>query len=129
MRLIWLVLLIVSALEIGVFVWIGGLIGPWWVVLLIILTGIIGITLAKKQGMDTIRRAQASLHYGKVPKEEIFDGICILIGAIFLITPGFITDILGFIFILPVTRGIFKTRLYKLVKKWIEKNTITFGKW
>lgn len=71
--------------------------------------------------MDTIRRAQASLHYGKVPKEEIFDGICILIGAIFLITPGFITDILGFIFILPVTRGIFKTRLYKLVKKMDRK--------
>ncbi|HEY4601088.1 MAG TPA: FxsA family protein [Cerasibacillus sp.] len=126
MRFIWLVLLIISALEIGIFIWVGGMIGPWWVVLLIILTGILGITMAKKQGIDTLRRAQASIHYGQMPSEEIFDGICIIIGAAFLVTPGFVTDISGFILVLPVTRNLFKKQLKKILKKMIDNNTIFF---
>ena len=129
MRFIWLVLLIISALEIGIFIWVGGMIGPWWVVILIILTGFLGIYLAKQQGIDTIRRAQASIHYGQMPSEEIFDGICIIIGGAFLITPGFVTDISGFILVLPMTRNLFKNQLKKILKRMIDNHTIIFRRW
>lgn len=105
------------------------MIGPWWVVILIILTGLLGIYLAKQQGIDTLRRAQASIHYGQMPSEEIFDGICIIIGGAFLITPGFITDISGFILVLPMTRNLFKIQLKKILKKMIDNHTIIFRRW
>ena len=108
MRWLLLALLIIPAAEIGLFIWIGGMTGPWWVVFLIVLTGVAGVTLAKKQGMDTWRRAQLQMNNGRPPTEEIVDGICIFIGAVFLFSPGFITDTVGFILVLPLTRGLFK---------------------
>jgi len=91
-RWLFILILIVPALEIGVFIWAGDLIGGWSVIGVIILTGIIGASLARQQGMETLRRAQHNMSMGQTPTGEIFDGICILIGAIVLLTPGFITD-------------------------------------
>ncbi|WP_019378606.1 FxsA family protein [Virgibacillus halodenitrificans] len=129
MRWLMLTLLVLSALEIGVFIWIGGLIGPWWVVLLIILTGIIGITLAKQQGIETWNRAQLSISNGQMPTAYIMDGICIFTGAVFLFTPGFITDAVGFLLVLPYTRGMFKDSIQKLLKRLVENKTIIYKKW
>ncbi|GGD16808.1 FxsA family protein [Pontibacillus salipaludis] len=123
----WLLLfiLVVPALEIGVLVWAGNLVGPWWVILLIIATGILGAFLAKKQGMETLNRARDNVQRGIVPQEEIFDGICILIGAVVLFTPGFITDAVGFTLLLPITRTPLKRSLQKAVKRMMENGTIT----
>ncbi|KGP90833.1 exlusion protein FxsA [Pontibacillus chungwhensis BH030062] len=123
----WLLLfiLVVPALEIGVLVWAGNLVGPWWVILLIIATGILGAFLAKRQGMETLNRARDNVQRGMVPQEEIFDGICILIGAVVLFTPGFITDAIGFILLLPITRTPLKRSLQKAVKRMMENGTIT----
>ncbi|APC48046.1 membrane protein FxsA [Virgibacillus halodenitrificans] len=129
MRWLMLTLLVLSALEIGVFIWIGGLIGPWWVVLLIILTGIIGITLAKQQGIETWNRAQLSISNGQMPTAYIMDGICIFTGAVFLFTPGFITDAVGFLLVLPYTRGMFRDSIQKLLKRLVENKTIIYKKW
>ncbi|MCD5323835.1 MULTISPECIES: FxsA family protein [Pontibacillus] len=123
----WLLIfiLVVPALEIGVLVWAGNLVGPWWVILLIIATGILGAFLAKKQGMETLNRARDHVQRGMVPQEEIFDGVCILIGAVVLFTPGFITDAIGFILLLPITRMPLKRSLQKAVKRMMENGTIT----
>ncbi|WP_284139818.1 MULTISPECIES: FxsA family protein [unclassified Virgibacillus] len=129
MRWLLLAFLIIPALEIGIFVWAGGVIGPWWVVALIILTGIVGLAIAKQQGMETWQRAQLSLRHGQVPGEEILDGICILVGAIFLFTPGFLTDIVGFILVLPWSRNLFKGFFIYLFKRMINNNQITFRRW
>ncbi|AIF43225.1 FxsA family protein [Virgibacillus sp. SK37] len=129
MRWLMLTLLVLSALEIGVFIWVGGLIGSWWVVLLIILTGIIGITLAKQQGIETWNRAQVSMSNGQMPTTYIMDGICIFTGAVFLFTPGFITDAVGFLLVLPYTRGMFKDSIQKLLKRMVENKTIIYKKW
>ncbi|WP_163538130.1 FxsA family protein [Gracilibacillus sp. YIM 98692] len=112
-RWILLFVLVVPALEIGVLVWAGGQIGPWWVVLLILLTGVIGAWLAKQQGLETLYNARNAMAYGRVPQEEIFDGICILVGGTVLLTPGFITDAIGFLLLIPVTR--------KPIKQWLRK--------
>lgn len=117
-RMPWLVLLVIvimPALEIGLFIWTGSHIGAGWVVALIFLTGIAGAVLARRQGMETWRRARSAMAEGRVPKEEILDGICVLIGGIFLIAPGFITDALGVVLLLPMTRRPLKI----LIKKWL----------
>ncbi|MFC4556663.1 FxsA family protein [Virgibacillus kekensis] len=130
MRWLFLTLLVLPALEIGVFIWAGSIIGAWWVVGIILLTGIAGVTIARKQGMETWRRAQQSMNYGQVPANEILDGICIFVGAVFLFSPGFITDTAGFILVLPFTRGPFKVWLQRFIRNRINKgNIIFFNKW
>ncbi|WP_407269048.1 FxsA family protein [Radiobacillus sp. PE A8.2] len=124
-RWIFLLILIVPALEIGVFLYIGGIIGPWWVVLLIIFTGVIGAWLARQQGMQALYNARQSINIGQRPQDEIFNGICILIGAILLLTPGFITDAVGFILLIPTTRRLIILWMQDIVRKWLEKGTIT----
>ncbi|KGX93379.1 exlusion protein FxsA [Pontibacillus halophilus JSM 076056 = DSM 19796] len=123
----WLLLfiLIVPALEIGVLIWAGNLVGPWWVILLIILTGILGAYLAKQQGLETLNRARTLMNQAQVPQDEIFDGICILIGAVVLLTPGFITDAIGFTLLLPATRAPIRHALKRTVRKMMENGQIT----
>ncbi|MFB4166700.1 FxsA family protein [Virgibacillus sp. JSM 102003] len=129
MRWLLLALLILPAMEIGVFIWIGGIIGPWWVVGLILLTGVVGVTIAKKQGIDTWNRAQQSMSNGQVPAHEIVDGICIFVGAVFLFSPGFITDAVGFTLVLPYTRGPFKLMLQRFFQDRMNRGKIIYRKW
>lgn len=123
----WLLLfiLVVPALEVGVLVWAGNLVGPWWVILLIISTGILGAYLAKQQGMETLNNAREAVYRGMIPHDEIFDGICILIGAVVLLTPGFITDAIGFTLLFPTTRAPIKSVLKRTVRKMMDNGTIT----
>ncbi|MFD2751095.1 FxsA family protein [Virgibacillus siamensis] len=129
MRWLLLAFLIVPAMEIGIFIWAGGIIGPWWVVTLILLTGILGISIAKVQGTETWKRAQLSMNQGIMPTNEIIDGICIFIGAVFLFTPGFITDTAGFLLVLPFTRRPFRNMLQGFIKSRLNKGTIIYRKW
>ncbi|WP_182201067.1 FxsA family protein [Paraliobacillus salinarum] len=124
-RWLFLLILIVPALEIGIFVWAGNLIGAWWVIFFILLTGVLGAYLAKREGLQTLRLAQLEMNQGRLPAEQIFDGVCILIGAVVLLTPGFITDALGFFLLLPVTRVPLKRMLQNLLKKLLSNGTIT----
>ncbi|RYG74969.1 membrane protein FxsA [Lentibacillus lipolyticus] len=128
-RWLLLALLVVPALEIGVFIWAGNIIGPWWVVALIILTGIVGVSLAKKQGVEAWRRAQLSMNHGQPPADAIIDGICIFIGGVFLFSPGFITDAVGFALVLPYTRGPFKRMLQQLLRYWTDNGKIIYRRW
>lgn len=129
MRFIILALLIVPALEIGVFIWAGSIIGPWWVVGLILLTGFIGIAIAKQQGMETWFRARQAINMGQPPAEEIVDGICIFTGALLLLTPGFLTDIVGFILLLPLTRFPIKRFLRRVFSKMMQNGFIIYRRW
>lgn len=129
MRWVIITLLVIPILEITVFVWAGGTFGAWWVIGLILLTGIIGLALAKQQGIETWRRAKQSFHTGHYPTEQIIDGICILLGGILLITPGFITDAIGFMLVLPWPRQIFKAYIEKLIRYMLSKGTIIYRRW
>ncbi|RFA35003.1 membrane protein FxsA [Virgibacillus dokdonensis] len=129
MKIFLLIAFILSALEIGVFIWIGGWIGPWWVVGLVLLTGGVGFYLAKQQGIETWNRAQVSMQRGEAPTSYIIDGICILIGAVLLVTPGFISDIVGFLLVIPMTRKLFNQRIEKFIKYLFNKRTIIYRRW
>jgi len=126
LRWLLLVFLIIPLLEILVFVWLGGSFGAWSVILLILLTGIAGVMLTKQQGMETWQKAYESMQVGRYPTEQIIDGICILVGGLLLITPGFITDIFGFILVLPWTRPLLKRGIQKIIRYMLNKGTVIY---
>lgn len=118
-------LIVIPALEIGVFIYSGNLIGIIPTVALIIITGVIGIYLARREGFETLRRVQRDLYDGRVPQDAFLDGICIFIGGILLFFPGFITDIVGIFLLLPFTREFFKKIIRKNILRWYEKGSFT----
>jgi UPF0716 protein FxsA len=125
MRILILLFILIPAGEIGVLLLSGKTIGIWPTILLLILTGILGSYLAKRQGMNTIRKVQEQLQFGRLPGDEILDGICVLFGGLLLLSPGFLTDVFGLILLFPLTRVLLKPMIIKMFQKWINKNTIT----
>ena len=101
------------ALEIFLFIKIGGHVGALNTVALIFLTAIIGVYFAKLQGIHTLKSGMVNLYQNKMPVYEIMSGASIAIAALLLIIPGFFTDLVGFHLLIPFTRKIF----FKLVLK------------
>lgn len=124
LRIIIFILIVVPALEIWGLVSVGNIIGAWPTVALVITTGIIGGYLARWQGLQTLRLLQVQLHNNEMPGETLLDGVCILIGGIMLMTPGFFTDFLGLILLIPSTRGIIRTFLKRWFSKWMAQGRI-----
>lgn len=101
---------IVPVLELFLLIEIGGHIGTMNTIALIILTGIIGASFAKSQGAQIIYEIRSALNQGQIPGKELLQGAMILAGGILLLTPGFITDLVGFSLLFPITR-LFYTRV------------------
>lgn len=99
------------ALEIFLLIKIGGQIGALSTVALIFFTAVIGIYFAKLQGIQTLRSGMVNLYQNKMPIYEIMSGASIAIAAFLLIIPGFFTDLIGFLLLIPFTRKI----LFKLI--------------
>lgn len=125
-RILILLIIIVPALEIALLVLSGNYIGVWPTVGLVILTGVLGAWLAKKEGLHTIRLAQLQLSQGEVPSGVILDGLCILVGGVVLLTPGFITDLMGFYLLIPQTRSTAKALLMRIFQRMIGNGNIVF---
>ena len=102
--LIPLTLIIVPIIEITLFVQIGGAIGLSWTLLIILATAILGARAIRRQGIEALVRAQAQMEKGQPPMGEIVHGVLILMAGIFLLTPGFMTDTLGFLLLFPAAR-------------------------
>lgn len=125
MKWFLLLFIVMPACELGVLIWSGRTFGILPTVLLIITTGIGGVYLAKYQGLKTMRKVQEQLNMGIMPNEQLIDGICILLGGVLLLAPGFLTDILGLVLLLPLTRVLIKKPMKKMFYKKIKNNTIT----
>lgn len=124
MRYFFLLILVIPAAEIGLLLLSGKTIGVWATIVLILLTGVIGTYLAKREGLQTIRKAQEALSHGQLPGDALLDGICILVGGVLLLTPGFITDITGFLLLFPPTRRVFKFLMINALRRKIERGNI-----
>jgi len=94
----------VPLLEIAVFIQVGGWLGLWPTLALVVLSAMIGAWELRAQGLATLARARAVIDAGEVPTREIFDGACLLIAGVLLLTPGFVTDALGLLLFVPLTR-------------------------
>tara|TARA_Y100000766_G_scaffold270477_1_gene268437 strand:+ start:34 stop:459 length:426 start_codon:yes stop_codon:yes gene_type:complete len=101
------------ALEIFLLIKIGGILGALNTVSLIFLTAIIGLYLARLQGIKTIKSGLTNLYQNKMPVFEIISGASIAFAALLLIVPGFFTDIVGFLLLIPFTRNILINRFFK----------------
>lgn len=110
-------------LEIYVLIRIGEMIGALETVALVVLTGIVGAALAKTQGLLILRRIQSELHQGELPGDELFNGLCVLVGGAFLITPGIISDVLGFLLIVPASRAVFRELIKRKVNRMLQDGT------
>ena len=125
MKLSTIFFILIPMIEIIVLLVSGSYLGIGWTVFLIFFTGIVGVLLAKKQGLQTIQRAKEQLSKGFMPGEEVFNGICILIGGFLLLLPGFISDMAGLLLLIPYTRKAFKPILYTLLTKYMSKSKKT----
>ena len=101
----------VPILELFVIIQIADVIGPWWTILLLIADSILGSMLMRSQGRAAWRRFNAALQAGRPPAREVLDGVLIIFGGALLLTPGFVTDIVGLSFLLPPTRAVFRRLL------------------
>ncbi len=95
----------------------------WWIpVLVVVVTGVVGATLARLQGLSTYRRIQAELSEGKMPADAMLDAVMIFFAGALLLTPGLITDVVGLLLLLPLFRSLFKQRL---TNWFVERFTVT----
>ncbi len=101
------IFVVMTLLEIYVLVTVGQAIGGLSTVLLVIVTALIGSTLLRQQGWSTMAKAQQSIAEGKTPALEMLEGVVILVSGVLLLTPGFITDGLGLLGLMPWTRQYF----------------------
>ncbi len=99
-----LLFIIVPMVEIYFLIKVGSIIGAFPTILIVIGTAILGSWLLRQQGMATMMRYQQNLQQGKLPAQEMMEGVALVIGGILLLTPGFFTDIVGFLCLIPVTR-------------------------
>lgn len=104
MRALFLIFLVVPIVEMLLLFEVADHIGGLYTVGLVVLTAAIGIQVLKQQGLSTITRARRRLDQGEVPGQEILEGLFLAVGGAFLLTPGFITDTLGFVFLIGPTR-------------------------
>ncbi|WP_349365321.1 MAG: FxsA family protein [Roseitalea porphyridii] len=97
-------LLVIPLLEIAAFVVIGGQIGVFPTLALVVVTAIIGSILLRVQGFGLINRIQNEMNAGRVPARELVHGVMLLIAGVLLLTPGFVTDTAGFLLFVPPLR-------------------------
>ncbi|MDF1532161.1 MAG: FxsA family protein [ANME-2 cluster archaeon] len=94
--------------------------------MLVIVTGITGAALAKHQGLGVLHRIRSEMSFGQMPGDSLFDGVLVLIGAILLLTPGILTDITGFLLLIPGTRVLFKKNLKNWASKKLRSGQIVY---
>lgn len=106
--LLFLAFVVMPILEIFVLIQVGQAIGPWWTILLLVLDSFIGAWLIKREGRRAWQALQARLQTGQMPARELADGVLVVLGGAFMLSPGFVTDALGILLILPFTRPLFR---------------------
>ncbi|WP_020615935.1 FxsA family protein [Paenibacillus daejeonensis] len=116
-RWLFLLLLLIPILEFWVITLVGSWIGGWPTFLLILGTALLGFVLIKLEGRKVWQEAQLQMQAGQIPGLSLLDGLCILIGGILLIIPGFLSDIVGLALVIPFTRPYFRQHILN----WLER--------
>lgn len=115
-----LLFILVPILELGIFLALGDSLGLPKTLAIIIITGVIGAALTKSQGGKALASFQEAMASGKMPHREIVDGLLILIAGAVLLTPGFLTDTVGFLLLLPPVRAVLRSVLAEKLKEKVK---------
>lgn len=104
MSILLFVFIIMPIAEMAVLIQVGGMIGVFNTIGFVLLTAVLGAWLLRQQGMATLLKANQRLNSGELPAKEVAEGLILAVGGVLLITPGFITDTIGFLCLIPFTR-------------------------
>ena len=112
-----LVFVVLPVAEIYLLIQVGQVIGAWWTVLLLIADGILGSWLVKHEGSRVWRALRDAIDNGRMPATELADGSLVLVGGTLLLTPGFLSDVVGFFCVLPLTRPLARRVLARFITR------------
>ncbi len=121
-KILFLSLAIIPIIEIAILIQIGGFIGAWLTVGMIIFSAAVGAILLRKQGLQILRRIQNSIAQNKFPTNEVMNGFVLIVAGILLITPGFLTDFIGLLLFSNRTRYFLGSILWRSIKKYSKTN-------
>ncbi|MDT8370039.1 MAG: FxsA family protein [Longimicrobiales bacterium] len=122
--MIFLLFVLVPLIELALLIKVGQWIGAFPTILLVLFTGLAGAALARREGLRALRRVQSELASGRVPGDALMDGVAILLGGAFLLTPGVLTDLIGLSLLLPPTRGLAKAWARSAVERRIAEGSV-----
>lgn len=115
---LWILIAFITVplVEIALFIEIGGFIGLWPTIAIVIATALAGTALIRHQGINTLQRAQQEMDAQRLPVRELFDGVCLLFAGALLLTPGFLTDSVGFALLVPPLRALLGKLLWRALQ-------------
>lgn len=126
MPLMIILFTLIPALELYLLFEIGGQIGGFNTIMIIILTGVLGATLAKSQGLSILMKIQNEMNTGALPGNQIIQGLMVFAGGLLLLTPGFMTDVVGFSLVLPGPRHLLLVWVKKLISHSMKSGNFKF---
>lgn len=112
-----LLFIFVPAIELAILIEIGKDIGFWPTMALIVLTGVIGSSLTRRQGLAVWNQFNSKLQTGTLPGQELIDGLIVLCSGALLLTPGIVTDFVGFLGLIPQSRALIRAQLQKYISR------------
>lgn len=104
-RLLFLLFIIIPIIEISVLMQVGAVLGLWPTIAVVIFTAWLGAKYVRQQGLSTLNSVQTKMAQGQMPSDEIVTGLMLLVAGVFLVTPGFVTDIFGLSLLIPAVRN------------------------
>lgn len=110
--------------EIAIFILVGKVIGVFNTLLFIIVTSLIGVLVLKKQGIQSVRNLQSCIAEGTPPGMALIHTFLIFVGGVLLVTPGFLTDLVGFTLILPFTRKLYLPAIFYWLRKKLKNGQV-----
>jgi UPF0716 protein FxsA len=119
-----LLFVVLPAVELALLIELGSRFGTLHTLILIVLTGVIGASLARGQGLGVMRQIQTEVAEGRVPADSLVDAAIILVAAALLVTPGVLTDGFGFLCLIPAFRGVVKRMLWSRLEDSVRQNRI-----
>ena len=119
-----LIFILVPLIELYFLLEISQFIGVFTTVMVIVFTGAAGVSIAKRQGYQVVNNIRSTLNAGKMPTDDLISALLILIGGVTLLTPGFLTDITGFLLILPGSRDLIGSVVKKYFLKYVKENKV-----
>lgn len=124
MRRFFILLALIPLVELALLIEFGRWAGTGFTVMLVVVTALLGSFLARSQGLAVFKRTQTQLARGQTPEEGLVDALLILISGFLLILPGLVTDTIGLILAIPMTRRIIKLWLRTRLERWIETGVV-----
>lgn len=113
----WLLIFFITPIvEMYLLIEVGGYIGAWPTIGLVMITAVIGVTLLRIQGLATLTRGMSRLQGGELPAREVVEGLLLAVAGALLLTPGFVTDAIGFFLLTPILRGLVAERVLARVQ-------------